>query len=220
MFTGIVEEVGKLEAVQNNGTYASFQIGCKKILEGLKIGDSILTNGVCLTATSVTDNYFTCDAMHETMRKTGFAQLQTGSPLNLERALPVNGRLDGHIVSGHIDGTGKIREIRRDGNAIWFFVEAGENILNHMVDKGSIAMDGISLTVVEVKAREFSVSCIPHTLEVTNLHSKKRGDLVNLECDIIGKYVEKFVRLGALNKENKAQDSTLSKSLLFENGFL
>lgn len=220
MFTGIVEEVGKLEAVEDYGTYASFQIGCKKILQGLKVGDSVATNGVCLTATRVSDRYFTCDAMHETMRKTGFSTLHAGSSLNLERALPVGGRLDGHIVTGHIDGTGKIREIRRDGNAIWFFVEAPAEILNHMVDKGSIAIDGISLTVVKVRDRDFSVSCIPHTLEVTNLSSKKQGDLVNLECDIIGKYVEKFVLCGEKNRKKEGQDSAITKSLLLENGFL
>ena len=220
MFTGIVEEVGKLETIQDYGTYASFQIGCKKILQGLKVGDSVATNGVCLTATKVSDRFFTCDAMHETMRKTGFSTLYPGAPLNLERALPVSGRLDGHIVSGHIDGTGKIREIRRDGNAIWFFVESPAEILHHMIDKGSIAIDGISLTVVAVRERDFSVSCIPHTLEVTNLSSKKQGDLVNLECDLIGKYVEKFVLCAEINRKKEGRNSVITKSLLLVNGFL
>lgn len=193
MFTGIIEEVGSLKKLQKEAAGAVFEISCKRVLEGLQIGDSIAANGVCLTATAFTSHSFTAAAMHETLRRSTLGNLHPGSPINLERAMAANGRFGGHMVAGHIDGTGTISNIEKDGNAVWYTLQASPQILRYIVEKGSVALDGISLTVAEVRADYFKVSVIPHTLAQTALAQKRTRDCVNIENDIIGKYVEKLL---------------------------
>ena len=219
MFTGLVEEVGTLQGLQTGPKTCILTIGCRKVLEGTEIGDSIMTNGVCLTVTSLGGTYFTADVMNETLSRSDLGDLRPGSPVNLERAMPADGRLGGHIVSGHIDGTGTILSIREDANAVWFTVGADRTLLDYVVEKGSIAMDGISLTVAAVTDQNFSVSLIPHTRAVTNLASKKVGDPLNLETDIIGKYVEKFVSLRQDRNAEPEKPSGLTMEFLQQNGF-
>jgi len=219
MFTGLVEEVGTLQGLQTGPKTCILTIGCRKVLEGTEIGDSIMTNGVCLTVTSLGGTYFTADVMNETLSRSDLGDLRPGSPVNLERAMPADGRFGGHIVSGHIDGTGTILSIREDANAVWFTVGADKELLNYVVEKGSIAMDGISLTVAAVTDQSFSVSLIPHTRAVTNLASKKVGDPLNLETDIIGKYVEKFVSLRQDRAAEPEKSSGLTMEFLQQNGF-
>ncbi len=208
MFTGIIEEIG---IIKYKGT-SSIKIEAKKILEDIRIGDSIAVNGICLTVTEYSNNSITLDVMNETLRRTGLGSLNMGSRVNLERAMSVNRRFGGHIVSGHIDGTGKITAIRKDGIAVWFTIAADSNILKGIVMKGSVALDGISLTVAEVDGSSFKVSVIPHTQSATTLLDKKIGDKVNIETDIIGKYVEKLLNI---NTDKKAFDM----DFLIENGF-
>ena len=193
MFTGIVEEMGTIRAIRRGARSAVLSIGAETVLSDLKVGDSVAVNGVCLTATSVDGSGFTADVMHETLRRSSLGALAAGSRVNLERALAASGRFGGHIVSGHIDGTGTIRDRRRDDNAVWYTVSAAPALLRYVVEKGSIAVDGISLTVASVEAERFSVSVIPHTAAATVLGLKGPGDTVNLETDLIGKYVEKLL---------------------------
>ncbi len=196
MFTGIVEELGQVKALSLHGNSGTLTIKAKKVLEGTKIGDSIAVNGVCLTVTSMKNNEFSADVMAETVRRSSLGSLQNGSYVNLERAMAADGRFGGHIVSGHIDGTGWIEFMKREENAVWVTIACGEKILDLIVEKGSICIDGISLTVASVTDRNFSVSVIPHTGEETTLLKKKAGDPVNLENDIVGKYIRKFVDIG------------------------
>ena len=215
MFTGIVEELGQVKALSLRGNSGTLTVKAKKVLEGTKIGDSIAVNGVCLTVTNMKNNEFSADVMAETVRRSSLGALQDGSYVNLERAMAADSRFGGHIVSGHIDGTGAITQVRRDDNALWYTVEASPALLRYIVEKGSIAMDGISLTVAAVEADRFSVSVIPHTAAVTALGRKRPGDVVNLETDIIGKYVEKLLRPA----EPAAPRAGLSLEFLMENGF-
>lgn len=193
MFTGIVEEMGQVEGIQRGRQSAVLAIRAKTVLEGTKIGDSIAVNGVCLTVTTLSPGRFTADVMHETLDRSSLAQLKRGSAVNLERAMAADGRFGGHIVAGHIDGTGRVTEVRKDDNAIWYTIQAAPQVLRYIVEKGSIAVDGISLTVARVEADRFAISAIPHTVAQTVLRDRKEGDLVNLETDIIGKYVEKLM---------------------------
>ena len=204
MFTGLVEEVGVLRSVRRGAHSSVLSIGAREILDGLKIGDSVAVNGVCLTATAVDSGGFTADVMHETLNRSSLSALTAG------------GRLGGHIVSGHIDGTGTITARRRDDNAVWYTVAASPSLLRYIVEKGSIAMDGISLTVAGVTERDFSVSVIPHTAAVTILDGKGPGDVVNLETDIIGKYVEKLLRP---RDAEAAPERGLTLEFLAQNGF-
>lgn len=197
MFTGIIEEVGKLRYVNMGGRTGEIFLSARKVLEGTKIGDSIAVNGVCLTVTRMSPDGFAADVMPETLRRSNLGALRPGDPVDLERALSASGRLGGHIVSGHIDGTGTITEMRREQNAVWVRIQAEPEILRLIVEKGSIAIDGISLTVAAVSGTDFQVSIIPHTGSETILLGKKTGDTVNLENDIIGKYVEKLMRVTA-----------------------
>lgn len=194
MFTGIVEELGTIRAVRRGTASAVLSIGASEVLSDLKIGDSVAVNGVCLTVTSLDDGGFTADVMHETLGRSSLGALIPGSRVNLERAMPANGRFGGHIVSGHIDGTGKVASVRPDDNALWYTIYAAPELLRFIVEKGSVTIDGISLTVAAVDETSFSVSLIPHTAAVTTLGKKRAGDTVNLETDIIGKYVEKLLR--------------------------
>ena len=202
MFTGIIEEIGTVKKISLGGKSGSLEIGAKKVLEGTAVGDSIAVNGVCLTVTGMNSSSFTADVMAETVRR---SSLSVGSGVNLERAMAANGRFGGHIVSGHIDGTGTISHLVREENAVWVHVKTSAEILRLIVEKGSIAIDGISLTVARVNETEFAVSVIPHTAEETTLLSKKAGDTVNLENDIVGKYVEKLLG-GARSAEQTASE--------------
>ncbi len=197
MFTGIIEEVGELATMRKGASSAELTIKASKVLEDAQVGDSIAVNGVCLTVTSCTADRFTADVMHETLNRSSLGSLRTGGKVNLERAMPADGRFGGHFVSGHIDGTGVVRAISHDDNATWYRIRTAREILHYIVEKGSIAIDGISLTVAAVASDDFSVSIIPHTLDQTTLAQRRVGDTVNLECDIIGKYVERFVTEGA-----------------------
>ncbi|MBK1810385.1 riboflavin synthase [Clostridium sp. YIM B02505] len=215
MFTGLVEEIGRVESVLKSEKSARITIKAKTVLQGVKLGDSICTNGVCLTVTSFDSSRFTIDAMAETMRRSNLGKLSPGDEINLERALKVGDRLGGHIVSGHIDGIGIIEDYQGEDNAVWITVGASSEILRYVVQKGSITIDGVSLTVAYVDDSIFKVSIIPHTKDMTTLLRKKIGDEVNLECDMIGKYIEKF--LGA--KEQVSVKKDIDFNFLSENGF-
>ena len=214
MFTGIIEEVGTVKQIQKNPASAVITIAADTVLEQTKIGDSIAVNGVCLTVTDLKADSFTADVMHETLRRSSLGSVRTGSPVNLERAMSANGRFGGHIVAGHVDATGQIAGRKQDDNAIWIRVEAPPEVLRYVVEKGSVTIDGISLTVAVVTAHDFSVSVIPHTAEVTTLGSKKEGELVNLETDIIGKYVEKL-----LHPQEEKKESHITREFLENCGF-
>ncbi len=196
MFTGISEETGKIISIDSKGILT---ISANKILSDIHIGDSIAVNGICLTVTKFSDTSFTVDAMPETLSRTALKYLTSGSMVNLERAMAANGRFGGHIVSGHIDGTGKITGYRKDKNAIWVTVKADRSLLKYIAPKGSVAIDGISLTVVDSLRDSFTVSLIPHTASVTTLTTHKQGDLVNIEVDVLAKYVEHLIGF----KDNK-----------------
>lgn len=193
MFTGIIEEKGMISRIMKTASQAILTIKAKKVMEDIHIGDSIAVNGICLTVTSFSANEFQADVMHETLDRTSLKMLKPGSSVNLERAMAAGGRFGGHMVSGHIDGTGRITDIKEDSLAIWYIIETSPEILHYIVEKGSIAIDGISLTVAKVTQTTFAVSTIPHTRVVTTLGERRAGDLVNLENDIVGKYVEKFI---------------------------
>ena len=219
MFTGIIEELGTVERVTRGRVSAVIAIRAEAILSDLKIGDSVAVNGVCLTATSLTGHGFTADVMHETLDRSALAGLGPGSPVNLERAMAANGRFGGHIVAGHVDGVGTIAAIEQDDNAIWFTITAPEQVLRYVVEKGSITIDGISLTVAAVDGEGFSVSTIPHTVAQTNLSQRRRGDPVNLETDVVGKYIEKLLRPEETKPHTPANESTLTKEMLLRCGF-
>ena len=196
MFTGIIEEIGTIRTINRGAASAVLTIAAETVLEDVHLGDSIAVNGVCLTVTSFSKKQFTADVMHETLNRSSLGTLRPGSHVNLERAMKADGRFGGHIVSGHIDGTGQIESMRREENAVWVTIACADKILDLIVEKGSICIDGISLTVAAVTNRNFSVSVIPHTGEETTLLKKKAGDPVNLENDIVGKYIQKFVDIG------------------------
>lgn len=193
MFTGIIEEMGRVRSVSLAGASGKISIEAKKVLEGTRIGDSIAVNGVCLTVVSLERDGFTADVMAETVRRSNLGQLHRGDRVNLERAMAADGRFGGHIVSGHIDGEGLIKSYRKEENAVWITVEADPGILRLIVEKGSVCIDGVSLTVAAVSEKDFQVSVIPHTGEETTLLKKKPGDKVNLENDVVGKYVERLL---------------------------
>lgn len=215
MFTGIIEEIGTVKSLVVRSESAKLQIAARKVLADVRLGDSIAVNGVCLTVISFSPQEFTADVMPETLRKTNLVELKPGQVVNLERALALGGRLGGHLVSGHVDGTGRIRDRRLEENAVVVWIAAAREVLRLVVPKGSITVDGISLTVVDVSHDAFSVSLIPHTAAQTTLGHKAPGELVNLENDLIGKYVE---RLLATNQDFGKKD--LNMDFLKANGFL
>ena len=217
MFTGIIEEVGVLEELTTGKGFGVIKVKCNKVLEDTKIGDSIATNGVCLTVKEMDTHSFKAEVMGETLAKSNLGELKNGDKLNLERALRFSDRLGGHIVSGHIDGTGVIRSLIREENAIWVSIGTSPQILHLIVEKGSICIDGISLTVAKVEEEGFQVSVIPHTGEETTLLEKVPGDSVNLENDVIGKYVERLLGLGKSEEEKK--ESGITMEFLQEFGF-
>mgnify|MGYP000876984690 FL=1 len=217
MFTGIIEEVGALERLAGG----EIAIRAKKVLEDVALGDSIAVNGICLTVTHFDAAHFVADVMPETVRRTSLAELKRGSRVNLERALTLRSRLGGHIVSGHIDGVGTITAMQEEGNAILLRVCASADILRYVVEKGSVALDGISLTVARVSAADFTVSLIPHTREITNLREKRMGNRLNIETDILGKYVEKLFPGVRIRGESDAPKSAggLTMDFLRQQGF-
>ncbi|MCR8843017.1 riboflavin synthase [Paenibacillus sp. SC116] len=228
MFTGLVEEVGTLHSVSKQGEAMVLCIRANKILEGVKLGDSIAVNGVCLTVTAHHGTSFHADVMPQTYRHTNLKQLQPGASVNLERAMAANGRFGGHIVQGHVDGTAVIVNRQVEANAVVFeFQLEHSGIGRYMIPKGSIAIDGISLTLIHADDCSFAVSIIPHTLSKTSLAHKKMGDTVNVECDVLGKYVEKLLRFastndhsfGANSEQSSSKSSKLTESFLSEHGF-
>lgn len=217
MFTGIIEEMGTVSSLQIKEPSGQIKIQAKKVLEGTQIGDSIAVNGVCLTVTGMGSGFFTADIMAETFRRSSLKQLINGSYVNLERAMAADGRFGGHIVSGHIDGVGEIVSQKQEGNAVWVKIKTQKEILNFIIQKGSICIDGISLTVAGLEEDNFSVSVIPHTAGETTLLKKKPGDQVNLENDVIGKYVARFLNFE--NGQETKQESNLTMEFLMEHGF-
>ena len=211
IFTGIIEEIGRLADIKKEKDLFTLKISCKKVLEGTKRGDSIATNGVCLTVTELGDDFYKAEVMVETINSTNFKTLSLGEPLNLERALSPAKRLDGHIVQGHVDGVGEIVNILKRGHEIVYRIKFDSDNFKYIAEKGSIALDGISLTVSKVGENYFEVSIIPTTIADTNLASKKLGEKINIETDIIGRYVYNFV--------NTKEPSKITKNFLLENGF-
>ena len=218
MFTGIVEEIGTILSVKKGVKSSALTISGDLIFEDMHIGDSIAVNGVCLTVTNKTKESFTADVMAETLRRSSLGSLKAGSKVNLERAMAANGRFGGHIVSGHIDGIGEIESFVREDNAVWVTVKTPVKLLKYIIEKGSIAIDGVSLTVAYVDNRCFKVSLIPHTAANTMLLSKKAGDIVNLENDIVGKYIEKLMHFDEQVEED-TKTTGISMDFLAKNGF-
>ena len=209
IFTGIIEELGVVKSIAINGASGCITIKAKKVLEGTQLGDSIAVNGTCLTVTSINSDGFSADVMAETVKRTSLSQVGKGDLVNLERAMILNGRFGGHIVSGHIDGTGTITKYTKEENAIWVTIKAPDEILDLIVEKGSICIDGISLTVATVSDQDFRVSIIPHTAKETTLIHKKVGSLVNLENDIVGKYIKKLMENNQEEQAKKASGLTM-----------
>ena len=215
MFTGIIEELGEVNNIKRGNKAIVLTIKANKVVEDVKLGDSIATNGVCLTVTDFSESEFKVDVMPETMRKSSLGELNVGDQVNLERALKLSDRLGGHLVSGHIDGMGKITDKQRESNAILITITPDPELLKNIIAEGSIAIDGISLTVAELNSDSFVVSIIPHTNEITTLPHKNIGDVVNLETDMIGKYVKRMMQF---EEEQENQDIDMKK--LKDNGFL
>ncbi|WP_156204697.1 riboflavin synthase [Candidatus Syntrophocurvum alkaliphilum] len=217
MFTGIIEELGVVKNIVKGANSCKINIQCQEVLSDVKLGDSIAINGVCLTVVEFSKNHFIADVMAETLEKTILKELKSGSQINLERALRLSDRLGGHLVQGHVDGVGTILEKENLDISIIFRIQAPEHVLKYIIPKGSIAIDGISLTVVDVFAESFSVSVIPHTATITTLGQKDTGDKVNLETDIIGRYIERLI----LNNKGEIKDqSKIDLNFLSEHGFI
>lgn len=217
MFTGLVEELGRVKSMTRGARSVRLTVGAKAIMADVKLGDSIAVNGTCLTVVDFGDGWFTADVMPETVERTAMAGLKSGDAVNLERTLRVGDRLGGHIVSGHIDGVGVIRSKETNDNAVIVRIEAPAAVMRYIVEKGSVAIDGISLTVVAAGPDWFTVSLIPHTAAVTTLSFKGVGSPVNLEADVIGKYVEKL--LGLAPPQGSGGKRGLSAEFLTEHGF-
>lgn len=232
MFTGIVEEIGTIRNIQKGQVSGRLTIGAHKVLSDAKVGDSIAVNGICLTVTGLVPGGFTVDVMHETFARSNAGSFRVGTKVNLERAMAAGGRFGGHIVAGHIDDTGTIEKRWKDENAVWYRIKAPAHVMRYIVEKGSIAVDGVSLTVAKAERECFYVSVIPHTEDVTIMSEKKEGDRVNLENDCIGKYVEKLLgsygdmakgtaedRTGICRKDDGRKKGAVTEKLLAENGF-
>ena len=211
MFTGIVEELGSVKALRRDAGAARLTISASAVLEGTVLGDSISVNGVCLTVVDLNKNEFSADVAVETLKVTNLGYFKIGMQVNLERALQLSARIGGHLVSGHVDAVGRIHERRVEGNGWRIFIDAPEAVLRYVIKKGSIAIDGISLTVADVDKTGFSIAMIPHTAKLTTLGYKSAGDSVNLESDIIGKYVERLL--------SGRVEGNVSLELLKQNGF-
>lgn len=217
MFTGIIEEIGQVQNIKRGEKSTILTISASKVLEETILGDSISTNGVCLTLNKINKGSFEADIMAETLRRSNLGDLKVGDYVNLERALTLNKRLGGHLVSGHIDGTGEIMDKEKEDNATWFTIKTSPEILRYIIQKGSIAIDGISLTIAYVDQDLFKFSIIPHTGENTTLLDKNQGQIVNLECDLIGKYVEKLL---GIEKQDSRRPSNIDIDFLKYNGYI
>jgi riboflavin synthase len=193
MFTGIIEEMGSVKALRHEAGAARLAVSASRVLGGTAPGDSICVNGVCLTVVNMDKSGFSADVAVETLKVTNLGELKTGAKVNLERALQLSARIGGHLVSGHVDAVGRIREKREEGNGWRIFIDAPDTVLRYVIKKGSIAIDGISLTVADVDKKGFSIAMIPHTAKLTTLGFKSAGDSINLETDLIGKYVERLL---------------------------
>lgn len=211
MFTGIIEEIGTVKELSKNDTNALIVVECKQILDDLKIGDSIAIDGVCQTVIAFNKNNFSAQISSETLNVTTFSRLKIASKVNLERALTTNGRFGGHIVTGHIDGLAKVKNIQKHFEFYNVKFEIEKDLEKYIAKKGSVAINGISLTVADVILNEFNIAIIPHTFENTNLSNLKSGDFVNIEIDILAKYVEKIL--------STRDNSTIDENFLKENGF-
>lgn len=216
MFTGLIEEIGVVDKIVKGMKSAQITIKAEKVLEGTKPGDSICTNGVCLTVVDFDKNSFVVDVMPETMRRSNLKNIKSGSRVNLERALQLGDRFGGHIVSGHIDGVGIIKSMDEEDNATWVSIEASSDIMKYMINKGSVTVDGISLTIAKVQDKVFKVSIIPTTKGETTLLDKHIGDELNVECDVVGKYIERFM----IFNQEEASKSSIDINFLKENGFI
>lgn len=205
MFTGIVEEIGSVKAVKRNGPSLRLVLSAVKVLDDVKLGDSIAVNGICLTVTTFDDATFSVDVMPETLKASSLDGVKPGTRVNLERAMPANGRFGGHFVTGHVDGVGRITKKRPLANAVYVDIQCDRALLSYIVPKGSICVDGTSLTVFDVSERGFTLSLIPHTYSETVLGMKQTGDLVNLECDLLAKYMEKVVGQSKMTLESLAE---------------
>ena len=231
MFTGIVEEVGTISGIQRGQNWAQLTIAAQKVLQGTQLGDSIAVNGVCLTVTQLLSQGFCAHAMHETLDRSALAELRPGSRVNLERAMAADGRFGGHIVAGHVDGVGRVDSVVRDATALRYRIQAPPQVMRYLVEKGSVAIDGISLTVAREDKDRFQVSIIPHTAAKTILSEKKNGDMVNLENDCVGKYVAKLLQpyqgntSGDLHSDGSSDSSShpvssgITAEFLLQNGF-
>ena len=208
MFTGITEEKGKIQSIGNDYII----VKCSKVLEGSNIGDSIAVNGVCLTLTEIGRDFFKADVSPETFKVTAFSKLKTGDFVNLERAMPAEGRFGGHIVSGHVDGIARVISIVKNNDFYNLIIELNEDEIRYTVKKGSITINGVSLTIADIEGERAEFAVIPHTWEATNLSDLKTGDFVNIEVDILAKYVEKFLS----TRDNK---SGINMDFLVKNGF-
>ncbi|WP_295156923.1 riboflavin synthase [uncultured Brachyspira sp.] len=216
MFTGIVEEIGTVKSVQSKVII----VEADKIFDDLHLGDSVAVNGTCLTVSSFDNKIFNADVTQETLNRTNLGSLKNGSKVNLERAMTLSGRFGGHIVSGHIDGVGIIKSMKKDDNAIILTIEVPRILMKYIVEKGSVAVDGISLTVASLTDNTFSIAVIPHTLKETVLYYKKEGDKVNIENDVIGKYVERLLTFKEDNENNNdSKKSNITMEFLLKNGF-
>lgn len=217
MFTGIIEEIGTVKKIQKVSDQAvTMTISSSKILEDVGLGDSISVNGICLTVTHFTSDYFEVDAMPETIKATSLNSLKKGSSVNLERAMAANGRFGGHFVSGHIDATGKIVKKKKEQNAIYYDIEIPNDLTKYILHKGSITVDGTSLTIFGIQKNIFTISLIPHTAKETILGEKEEGDIVNIECDMLAKYVQKMLQ----NDDHEQKVNRISKDFLQQNGFM
>jgi riboflavin synthase len=214
MFTGIIEEIGSIANIHQTEVTNILTVIADKVLEDMHLGDSIAVNGVCLTVTSFSGNQFTVDVMPETVKATSLHLLKRGSKVNLERAMSASGRFGGHFVSGHVDGLGKIKNKRPMGNAVYYEIEVAPEWMSYIIFKGSVAVDGTSLTVFEISDKSFTISLIPHTMRETVIAHKSTGDLVNIECDMLGKYIQHF-----MNVKQPPKKGTITASFLEENGF-
>lgn len=221
MFTGIIESFGKIERIESSGEGKVLTISCDLDLSETKIGDSIAVNGACLTAVSLDKHQFKVDMAPETVERTTFKNMTAGSRVNIERALRLSDRIDGHLVSGHIDGTGTVASIQKHSNAVIITVQVNPELAADMIEKGSVAIEGISLTINRCSQEDFQVSIIPHTAQITTIGLKKVGDRVNIETDMIGKYVKKIIMGGVSKNDAGSSDRTgVSLELLAKNGFL
>jgi riboflavin synthase len=218
MFTGIIEEIGTIAAIKQTGESIVLMIDATKILKDVQVGDSIAVNGVCLTVTSFTKNQFMVDVMPETVNATSLKTLKRGSKVNLERAMAAGGRFGGHFVSGHADGLGIIKGKKPVQNAVYYEIEVASDILKYIIYKGSVTVDGTSLTVFGLSENSFTISLIPHTTSETIIGLKGTGDIVNVECDMLGKYIEHFLS-NRFNDTQPTRKSTLTVQFLEENGF-